>query len=196
MADQAESERGDNAANAAWCGPAVQAEAAAVLAQVDIVGTIESFDASLLLLWEAIGVPPHLGDALGVSKVLAQTYDADKAKWKVPNLPAATKAKFDLYTKCDAAAYAVAVRRMAAQVAAADGGGGGFAARLAKMRAEAKESGVVPLPEHPIRWKPGVLCGAPQGYIGPDNLAVYTPRRYDPVCNMTQVVVGVSGSAI
>ena len=189
-------ERGDNAANAAWCGPAVQAEAAAVLAQVDIVGTIESFDASLLLLWEAIGVPPHLGNALGVSKVLAQTYDADKAKWKVPNLPAATKAKFDLYTKCDAAAYAVAVRRMAAQVAAADGGGGGFAARLAKMRAEAKESGVVPLPEHPIRWKPGVLCGAPQGYIGPDNLAVYTPRRYDPVCNMTQVVVGVSGSAI
>ena len=147
--------------------PAVQAEAAAVLAQVDIVGTIESFDASLLLLWEAIGVPPHLGDALGVSKVLAQTYDADKAKWKVPNLPAATKAKFDLYTKCDAAAYAVAVRRMAAQVAAADGGGGGFAARLAKMRAEAKESGVVPLPEHQIRWKPGVLCGAPQGYIGP-----------------------------
>ena len=99
-------------------------------------------------------------------------------------------------TKCDAAAYAVAVRRMAAQVAAADGGGGGFAARLAKMRAEAKESGVVPLPEHPIRWKPGVLCGAPQGYIGPDNLAVYTPRRYDPVCNMTQVVVGVSGSTI
>ena len=61
---------------------------------------------------------------------------------------------------------------------------------------EAKESGVVPLPEHQIRWKPGVLCGAPQGYIGPDNLAVYTPRRYDPVCNMTQVVVGVSGSSI
>ena len=40
-----------------------------MLAQVDIVGTIESFDASLLLLWEAIGVPPHLGDALGVHQL-------------------------------------------------------------------------------------------------------------------------------
>lgn len=174
-----------DADHSGWCGGATVAQAQKVLEQIDVVGTQSDFEPSLLLLWEALRLPPATAVTLGARQMYRQSYSWSRKKWLLPNLPAPLVAKLRNVTMCDKALFEASKRRLSDRIKAAprDDSGRRFRARLRELLARPQQEWDW---THGMAWTQGALCTHQQP-------ALYTTARYDPVCNRSWVMPGAGG---
>ena len=160
---------------AIWCNNRTVAEGIAVLEQLDLVGTQTDFDASLLLLWEALGIRPATATMLGAPRMSRrQSYArSDTKQWRAPNLPSDLAQQLRQVTRCDQAVFDVMAQRLRERIASVprDASGRTFNARLRALHSRREEAWDR---THGMVWVTGSRCSQPGSF---------TTRRYDPVCN-------------